>query len=440
MSVTSINPVVQRAIDLQNIAVKDDDIRFDGDDQIFHLLPEPTQRRFATLKDLDDYVRSEVEIWKSVDNDIANKYDNIVGLIRNIRAQPSGKQSEIERGLSSVRNMLKTWEMGPRPRLSTCIASESPFGQFLLNSRKRYNSEDDYKNAAYYFSIGISQNPHSSLALTPYSIEKVVMGVMVKWADLLFGEQALKARECLIDKFQSRLVRQDDIYSEQNRCFEDRMTSLKNQADSNASEFRSQMESQSKGFEDLTSKINVDAEDLRSKYKERIHELENTYTRKLQLEGPADYWERLARINFWKGFVYAALSSTCIVALAIMAYSLLAEADILPIFNVPVEKINLGTIRASLMLLIFTSAWAYVIHLLTRLAISSFHLHRDYTERFQLTRVYLALLKNDSLMGDAGLRNIVMQSLFCRSDTGLLKNEGGIKMPVMDIMGKTSGE
>ena len=58
---------------------------------------------------------------------------------------------------------------------------------------------------------------------------------------------------------------------------------------------------------------------------------------------------------------------------------------------------------------------------------SSYHLARDAEERHTLTFFYLALLK-DSAVDDED-KKLIMQSLFSRTDTGLLKEDSGPTMP-----------
>jgi hypothetical protein len=57
-----------------------------------------------------------------------------------------------------------------------------------------------------------------------------------------------------------------------------------------------------------------------------------------------------------------------------------------------------------------------------KLSLGAHHLANDAKERHQLTLVYLALLKNGAIT--EGQSQIVFASLFSRSDTGLLKNDG----------------
>ena len=58
---------------------------------------------------------------------------------------------------------------------------------------------------------------------------------------------------------------------------------------------------------------------------------------------------------------------------------------------------------------------------------STFHLSRDAEEREQLTYVFLAMQKEKAI--DPTERHLIMQSLFSRADTGLLKDEGSPTMP-----------
>jgi hypothetical protein len=63
---------------------------------------------------------------------------------------------------------------------------------------------------------------------------------------------------------------------------------------------------------------------------------------------------------------------------------------------------------------------------------------RDAEEREQLTYLYLSL--SIEAVIDEGSREIVLQALFSRSETGLLINEHGPTMPSLASIGKISGK
>ena len=76
--------------------------------------------------------------------------------------------------------------------------------------------------------------------------------------------------------------------------------------------------------------------------------------------------------------------------------------------------------------------YTYLVRLIAKLAFSALHLMRDAQEREQLTYVYLSLINEKGI--DEKSRDIVLQSLFSRTETGLLANENGPTMPLSDVL------
>jgi hypothetical protein len=79
------------------------------------------------------------------------------------------------------------------------------------------------------------------------------------------------------------------------------------------------------------------------------------------------------------------------------------------------------------------TAYLFLLRMLINLTLSSFHLSLDAREREQLTYVYLALVKkgqdeNQELIAEKE-RAIVLQSIFSRADTGLLKGDSSPTIP-----------
>jgi len=70
---------------------------------------------------------------------------------------------------------------------------------------------------------------------------------------------------------------------------------------------------------------------------------------------------------------------------------------------------------------------AFVIKILAKLILSSYHAMRDAQERELLTSLYLSMI--DGAEKDDMAKSIVYQSLFSRSDTGLLNTESSPTMP-----------
>jgi hypothetical protein len=171
-----------------------------------------------------------------------------------------------------------------------------------------------------------------------------------------------------------------------------------------------------------------------SESKGKIADLEKTYEELLRLKKPAEYWSLRAitlKAEGWKAVKWLIV---LIVFTCITLYSLLwltPEGMLLSFV-----KGNAQAIKWSIVYVTFISFLAFGIRALNKIAFSSFHLARDAEEREQLTYVYLSLIKDNAV--DEKDKNLIMQSLFSRAETGLLKDDSGPTMP-NDITGKIFG-
>ena len=229
--------------------------------------------------------------------------------------------------------------------------------------------------------------------------EKISLGqIRTKYNEYIVeAEQHLNqyitgAKENLTDHFNSV----DELKKEKNITFDDWFTTTQK-------EFTS--------FFDITKKS--------------VSENENLYREKLRLEAPANYWNKRAiklkdegnkHLNNLIGF-------SVISAILLFALLFFIGDD----YFKSVFSDNLKGIKWSIILITIVSLLAFCIRILARLTFSSYHLSRDAEEREQLTHFYLAL-KHDTSVSDND-RQLILQSLFSRSDTGLLKEDSAPTMP-----------
>jgi hypothetical protein len=160
--------------------------------------------------------------------------------------------------------------------------------------------------------------------------------------------------------------------------------------------------------------------------KENISELEKTYKEKLKLEEPAKYWSERAIKLKSQGWI----SLLIIVVLVLVTCWSLAEI----LWTAPNQiyvswfgEDKSAAIRWSIIYITLISFIGFCIKSLTKVMFSSFHLARDCEERHTLTYFYLALLKDGKV--DEKDRQLIMQSLFSRAETGLLKDDSSPTMP-----------
>tara|TARA_R110001583_G_scaffold10344_3_gene47689 strand:- start:2537 stop:3778 length:1242 start_codon:yes stop_codon:yes gene_type:complete len=153
-----------------------------------------------------------------------------------------------------------------------------------------------------------------------------------------------------------------------------------------------------------------------------IADLESTYEEKLRLEKPAMYWKNAADKYRGQGRVWA----------GILLVLLLAGLSALSVFFLQWVAgkelgLTLNSLQGITIFGTFGAVFAYLIRVVSRLAFSSFHLMRDAEEREQLTYLYLSLTKEAEMNKES--RDLVLQALFSRTDSGLLSGDSSPTMP-----------
>jgi len=167
----------------------------------------------------------------------------------------------------------------------------------------------------------------------------------------------------------------------------------------------------------------------------RVTELEKTYEDKLKLEKPAEYWNSRAKELRTQGWWAFGIGVFLIVGICIFLGIVLLKAPDFILegwFGEDKSK----AIKWTLIYVTLISFVAYGMRAVLKVIFSSFHLARDCEERRALTYFYLSLLK-DSKVDDKD-RQLIMQSLFSRAETGLLRDDSSPKMP-NDMISKISG-
>ena len=155
---------------------------------------------------------------------------------------------------------------------------------------------------------------------------------------------------------------------------------------------------------------------------ERINELENLYNEKLKLEAPAKYWETLEKEYSKRGKTWAIVSG---IIAAVIVLGLLRVLYTLPNI-VTVDSHWIDVLKNSAIITVIASVAVYMLRMFVKLMMSSFHLARDAKERNNLSYFYLALIEKGAVTEKE--RAIILNALFSRADTGLLK---GDSTPVM---------
>ena len=155
--------------------------------------------------------------------------------------------------------------------------------------------------------------------------------------------------------------------------------------------------------------------DLRKKYEER-----------LRFEGPALYWEESAKkykSEGKKARVWLVSFGGLGVVLGLLGF--LFNKWLVSATND--SSWDLGSLRVTLIFVSMLTIYTFLMRLLSRWTFSCFHLQRDAEERNQLSHFYLSL--NNEMSMDLESRQLILQALFSRSQTGLLSKEQGHTLP-----------
>lgn len=155
-------------------------------------------------------------------------------------------------------------------------------------------------------------------------------------------------------------------------------------------------------------------------------QLEQAYREQMRFKAPAEYWKERATFLNSEGKTFMHWLVTLVIVGVLMLFSLLwltPENMLESIFSgEPSKAIRWSIIFITLISLLFVGIQA-----LKKAMFSSYHLARDAEEREKLTVFYLSLIKDSTITQED--RSLILQSLFSRADTGMLKDEGSPTMP-----------
>lgn len=291
---------------------------------------------------------------------------------------------------------------------------DSPEAKFLLEVNRDKN---EYFLGAYEYLIGSISNPSNKNRLSGY-----ILAYEFSNKD----ESAIFKR---IEKEKASIAELRSSYSEKISKAENEAIEFIKKTNLKFVEFSEKVdelkEEKEKGYNKWFEKTTSDFKTFDDASKKRINELEVLYNEKLKLEAPATYWRERAKKLKHEGtsWLYGLIVCTLIsIGILIIVLSKIADGTIQKVF------LETGTaVKWSIAFITLISFMAYGIRVFSKLTFSSFHLVRDAEEREQLTYVYLAL-KNEKTI-DQTERHLIMQSLFSRADTGLLKDDASPTMP-----------
>lgn len=225
----------------------------------------------------------------------------------------------------------------------------------------------------------------------------------------------------------------DDMLPEQQESFENTQLSFINTANEYIKKYDELFVQKEQQFIEMDKIISSELSTQKEEHKKfleeknkNIHDLEKLYAENLRLKKPADYWKQMSMDYEKKAKKYIGWS----IGIGIITVALLS---LLIVFVPETTQTShwFDLIKNTAILTVITTILVYALRVFVRMAMSSYHLSRDAREREQLTYFYLSLI-NEKAVTDSE-RELIITSLFSRSDTGLLKGDSSPEMPTINL-------
>lgn len=308
--------------------------------------------------------------------DSTNDYTYIYGFNLNSPIDEDGKFSEILR-------FIEFYIKHNRSEITGAVKNFIEFyhGKFNVN----INLTNENNPSAFYTSIYIIKKNISPLRVSISEFDKSVVVPLSK-----------RLKEISNDA--------DRQYEETTKFSEERYIEVKTKFEKIKDEFDTWIEEKNK----------------------RLSELEETYKTKLSLEAPEKLWNDFSREHEDKAKKWQCrlLITSCLLILV------LAEL-IRVIYSFSLEKLNqIPFLSETFILISVISFFIYIIRVLVKLIISNQHLSVEYKQKAALTRFYQALTYAGNEI-DKEEKLIIMNALFSKSDSGLVKTDGSNDMDTL---------
>uniref|UniRef100_UPI0040473F3F DUF6161 domain-containing protein n=1 Tax=Mariniflexile sp. TaxID=1979402 RepID=UPI0040473F3F len=377
--------------------------------------------------DIYQYVNRQCREWDKIDINLPDQFLQSRAAFKTILNE---LELFIKREIESDENVLKQkWSS-----ISSKITYLNQNNRFPVNNPKTKFLIEVFKKGQghfdgafnYFFSGG-------NIGLT--SKMNFVGGLMAYEYEFEDGSKIPKRRSA--EKSSNSKIRNDfeKAFAETSQKVQAFISENESKSRNHTKEVLALVAEKQEAYESWFEECKKNDQDYTKMHLERVKDLEELYQEKLKLEAPAQYWRKRALQlsgegkNWLKGLI--AVSATAILALGAVLF-FISDGTLKDLFS------ETGSaIRWSIVFITFVSFLAYAIRIFAKLTFSAYHLFRDAEEREQLAYVYLALKKEKNI--DDTERHLIMQSLFSRADSGLLKDDASPTMPGGSMIEKLMG-
>jgi hypothetical protein len=408
MTKTELNKIIAKSINYEWFKSQSADFNF-------HYVQ--FEKHFDSVSAVFEYVKIQSNGWNKFGNSLPNQFieaknyfvrieDSITQLIQNY---VDSDVNMLNRQWQQIQSLINNVNSKP-------INYDSTLTSFLIDL---FIKQPSYFEGAYNFLFGISYDTRTKESFIGAVI---AYEFTVKDITEITGrkEHERKSINKLKSDFIEYIKKSEEAYLNNINEAESLFTKYSESID----ELRNTKESDFNEWFEKTKK-----DDWQKWFDEKndaLKKLEETYETKLKLEKPAKYWSKKSSNYYIQGNKAKVLLFWIVgISCTLLTLILIISPDW--IFNTVFEGNKLAVVRWSIVFITLLSLIAFAVRALTKYMFSSFHLARDAEERHTLTFFYLALLKDTDVKDED--RKLILQSLFSRVETGLLKDDSSPTMP-----------
>lgn len=378
------------------------------------------------ITSISQLCETQIELWSKYENNLPDIFINSRRNFQIIKEEVERLFAELERGNYSTDSFRNNWNNTISSKLTG--RTNSPFfladlseTEFLLGVYKNYNINF---NGALQFILN-TQNFN-------YNDKNFVVGYLMayefKFKDISHIVERKKKESRIITETQKNF---NDYLSKTETQIVDYLQKA-NEKQTNFSKFIDELKLEKETL--INSWFNEAKNTFENQNKEavkKIEDLEKTYDEKLRLEKPAIYWKERGTYLKKQGYIALTIVLFFVIGICLTLGEILWHSPE-QIFASFFGNDKSAAIRWSIVYITLISFLAFGLKALIKYMFSSFHLSRDSEERYTLTYFYLSLI-NEKKVSDAD-RTLILQSLFSRADTGLLKDDAAPTMPTTEIV------
>ena len=377
---------------------------------------------FDTLEAFETFLKGQASFW-SQRQDIANQSPMASSFIQKY----SGFQTIINQ-IESWKPQFDTWDAAAFNSNFTSIINSYITTSWLWGGypfiEKWLELIDTSSNTADAFFEALVQKTTSRFANGIYFFQGYVIAYeFINQENTEINKRRNSEKKSLSKLSDQLTTKHDELIGNVDK-FETGLTEWKDTTESDFSEWYTK---QKTFFDETILAQSKSFHEQLASWTDKQTNLENLYQEKLRFEGAAKYWATKASSLNGQGRKWA----NCLV-LSVLLGGCLFSLFFLTWLEGKQPIVSFKSLEGALLFITILSSYAFLVKSMAKLTFSAFHLQRDAEEREQLTHLYLNL--REGANDDVESRRIILQSLFSRSESGLLSNETGPTMPIQDLI------